>query len=343
MDVTLALWAVTLLGITGLIVLDFVTVSRKPHEVMFKEAMLWSIFYVGIAIAFGIAMWVWQGSDIGTQYFAAYLVEKSLSVDNLFVFIIILTQFAVPIELHQRVLLVGVVLALIMRAIFIAIGAAALAAFAFTFVIFGAILIWTGIQLARHRNEDPEPKDNVVVRVVRKRYLVSDEYDGTKLFTRIDGRKAVTPLLLVMVAIGSTDLLFALDSIPATFGVTQEPYLVFAANAFALLGLRALYFLLKGLLDKLVYLSTGLSIILIFIGVKLVLTWAHETWPDTVPKIPTNVSLTFIIGVLLITGVASWLKVRKDPTAIAHAGRMTADRHRTRRPTPIRRRRSLLG
>ena len=327
MDVTLALWAVTLLGITGLIVLDFVTVSRKPHEVMFKEAMLWSIFYVGIAIAFGIAMWVWQGSDIGTQYFAAYLVEKSLSVDNLFVFIIILTQFAVPIELHQRVLLVGVVLALIMRAIFIAIGAAALAAFAFTFVIFGAILIWTGIQLARHRNEDPEPKDNVVVRVVRKRYLVSDEYDGTKLFTRIDGRKAVTPLLLVMVAIGSTDLLFALDSIPATFGVTQEPYLVFAANAFALLGLRALYFLLKGLLDKLVYLSTGLSIILIFIGVKLVLTWAHETWPDTVPKIPTNVSLTFIIGVLLITGVASWLKVRKDPTAIAHAGRMTADRH----------------
>jgi tellurite resistance protein TerC len=326
-DVTLALWAVTLLGIAGLIVMDFVTVSRKPHEVMFKEAMLWSIFYVGIAIAFGIAMWVWQGSDIGTQYFAAYLVEKSLSVDNLFVFIIILTQFAVPIELHQRVLLVGVVLALIMRAIFIAIGAAALAAFAFTFVIFGAILIWTGIQLARHRNEDPEPKDNVVVRVVRKRYLVSDHYDGTKLFTRIDGRKAVTPLLLVMVAIGSTDLLFALDSIPATFGVTQEPYLVFAANAFALLGLRALYFLLKGLLDKLVYLSTGLSIILIFIGIKLVLTWAHETWPDTVPKIPTNVSLTFIIGVLLITGVASWLKVRKDPTAVAHAGRITGGDH----------------
>jgi tellurite resistance protein TerC len=326
-DVTLALWAVTLLGIAGLIVMDFVTVSRKPHEVMFKEAMLWSIFYVGIAIAFGIAMWVWQGSDIGTQYFAAYLVEKSLSVDNLFVFIIILTQFAVPIELHQRVLLVGVVLALIMRAIFIAIGAAALAAFAFTFVIFGAILIWTGIQLARHRNEDPEPQDNVVVRVVRKRFLVSDHYEGTKLFTRIDGRKAVTPLLLVMIAIGSTDLLFALDSIPATFGVTQEPYLVFAANAFALLGLRALYFLLKGLLDKLVYLSTGLSVILIFIGIKLVLTWAHETWPDTVPKIPTNVSLTFIISVLIITGVASWLKVRKDPSAKAHAGRVSGGHH----------------
>jgi len=326
-EVTLALWAVTILGITVLIVMDFVTVSRKPHEVMFKEALLWSIFYIGVAVAFGIAMWVWQGTDIGTQYFAAYLVEKSLSVDNLFVFIIILTQFAVPIELHQRVLLVGVVLALIMRAIFIAIGAAALAAFAFTFVIFGAILIWTGIQLAKHRNEDPEPQDNVVVKVVKKRFLVSDHYEGTKLFTRIDGRKAITPLLLVMIAIGSTDLLFALDSIPATFGVTQEPYLVFAANAFALLGLRALYFLLKGLLDKLVYLSTGLSIILIFIGIKLVLTWAHETWPDTVPKIPTNVSLAFIITVLVITGVASWLKVRKDPTAVAHAGRITGGDH----------------
>ena len=323
MEVSLALWVVTIAGIVGLIALDFVTVSRKPHEVMFREALFWSLFYIGIAVAFGVAMWVWQGSDIGTQYFAAYLVEKSLSVDNLFVFIIILAQFAVPVQLHQRVLLVGVVLALILRAVFIAIGAAALAAFSFTFVIFGAILIWTGIQLARHRDEDPEPKDNVVVRVVRKRFLVSDEYEGTRLFTRIDGRKAVTPLLLVMIAIGSTDLLFALDSIPATFGVTQIPYLVFAANAFALLGLRALYFLLKGLLDKLVYLSTGLAIILVFIGIKLVLTWGHETWPDTVPKIPTNVSLLFIITVLVVVTVASWLKVRRDPEARAHAGRLT--------------------
>ena len=327
MDVTLALWAVTIAGIIGLIVLDFVTVSHKPHEVMFKEALFWSIFYISIAIAFGVAMWVWEGSDIGTQFFAAYLVEKSLSVDNLFVFIIILTQFAVPAELHQRVLLVGVVLALILRAIFIAVGAAALAAFSFTFVLFGAILIWTGIQLARHRNEDPEPSDNAVVRVVRKRFLVSDHYDGTKLFTRINGRKAITPLLLVMIAIGSTDVLFALDSIPATFGVTQEPYLVFAANAFALLGLRALYFLLKGLLDKLVYLSTGLAVILVFIGIKLVLTWGHETWPDTVPKIPTNWSLAFIGLVLVIVAVSSWLKVRKDPSAVAHAGRLTEPHH----------------
>jgi len=325
-EVTLALWAVTLLGIVGLIVLDFVAVSSKPHEVMFKEALLWSLFYIGVAIAFGVAMWVWQGGDIGGQYFAAYLVEKSLSVDNLFVFIIILTQFAVPIELHQRVLLIGVVLALILRAGFIAVGAAALSAFAFTFVIFGAILIWTGIQLARHRNEDPEPKDNAVVRIARKLIRLSDDFDGPRMFTAIDGRRIATPMLLVVIAIGSTDLLFALDSIPATFGVTQIPYLVFAANAFALLGLRALYFLLKGLLDKLVYLSTGLSVILVFIGIKLILTYLHELNPS-IPHISTVQSLVFILVVLVVVGVASWLKVRTDPAARAHAGRMTGHDH----------------
>ncbi len=326
MEVTLALWTVTILGIVALIVLDFVAVSRKPHEVMFKEALLWSVFYIGIAVAFGVALIVWAGSDFGSQYFAAYLVEKSLSVDNLFVFIIILTQFAVPVELHQRVLLVGVVLALILRAGFIAIGAAALAAFSFTFVIFGAILIYTGIQLARHRDEDPEPNDNAVVRLVRRRFPFTDEYHGTKTITRIDGRRMATPLLLVMIAIGSTDLLFALDSIPATFGVTQEPYLVFAANAFALLGLRALYFLLKGLLDKLVYLSLGLSVILVFIGIKLVLTYLHELNP-AIPHVSTNASLVFIVVVLVVVSVASWLKVRKDPEATAHAGRMTGGGH----------------
>ena len=318
----MALWSITIAAIVGLILLDFVTVSRKPHEVMFKEALAWSIFYIGIAIAFGVFMALWQGSDIGSQYFAAYLVEKSLSVDNLFVFIIILAQFAVPAQLHQRVLLFGVVLALILRTIFIAIGAAALAAFSFTFVIFGTILIWTGIQLARHRNEDPEPKDNAVVRIARRRLPFSDSYVGTKVLTRIDGKRLATPLLLVMIAIGSTDLLFALDGIPATFGVTQIPYLVFAANAFALLGLRALYFLLKGLLDKLVYLSTGLAVILVFIGIKLVLTYLHELNPS-IPHVSTNQSLMFIVTVLMIVVIASWLKVRGDPEARGHAGRMT--------------------
>jgi tellurite resistance protein TerC len=326
-DVTFGLWVVTIVGILVLVSLDFILVSRKPHDVGFREAALWSIFYVAVAVAFGATIWWWQGGTYGTEYFAAYLVEKSLSVDNLFVFVIILTQFAVPSVYHQRVLLVGVVLALVLRAVFIAIGAAALAAFAFTFVIFGAILIWTGVQLFRHRNADPEPTDNFVVRTVRRWYPVTPDYHGTKLFVRLDGRRMMTPLMLVMVAIASTDLLFALDSIPATFGVTQEPYLVFTANAFALLGLRALYFLLRGLLSKLIYLSTGLAIILVFIGVKLILTFAHEV-NSAIPHIPTNVSLAVIVGILTVAALASWIKVRRDPTAVAHAGTVTEPKHR---------------
>lgn len=326
MDVTFGIWAATIGGIVILVVLDFVTVSRKPHEVGFREAALWSIFYIAVAVAFGVGVWLWAGGQFGTEYFAAYLVEKSLSVDNLFVFVIILTQFAVPSIYHQRVLLVGVVLALVLRAIFIAIGAAALAAFSFTFVIFGAILIWTGIQLFRHRDADPEPQDNFVVRTVRRWYPVTEDYHETKLFVRIDGRRLATPLLLVMVAIASTDLLFALDSIPATFGVTQEPYLVFAANAFALLGLRALYFLLRGLLSKLIYLSLGLSLILVFIGVKLVLAFGHTVNP-AIPHIPTVASLIVIVSILAVATIASWIKVRRDPTAIAHAGTITEPKH----------------
>ena len=322
MNVSLSLWCATVGGLLALVILDFVAVSRKPHEVQFKEAAWWSIFYIGIAIAFGLGILVWQGSDFGTQYFTAYLVEKSLSVDNLFVFLIILTQFAVPYALHQRVLLVGVVLALFFRTIFIAAGAAALAAFAFTFVIFGAILIWTGIQLARHRNEDPDPMESAMARFIQRRIPSTPKYEGNKLFIRLDGKKLATPLLTVMLLIGVTDVLFALDSIPATFGVTQEAFLVFTANAFALLGLRALYFLLKGLLDKLIYLSTGLAVILIFIGIKLVLTYLHETWPS-IPKIPTTWSLIAIAVILIVVTWASLMKVRKDPSAVAHAGRLT--------------------
>ena len=323
MDVSLTTWFVVIGAILALIVVDLLTVSRKPHEVKFKEAAGWSIFYIGIAIAFGI--WVWQtaGSQFGTEYFAAYLVEKSLSVDNLFVFIIILAQFAVPSIYHQRILMFGVLLSLVLRGIFIAVGAAALAAFSFTFVIFGAILIWTGVGLFKHWDEDPNPEDNKLVKVMRKRIAMTDEFHGSKTFIKIDGKRLATPMFTVMIAIASTDLLFALDSIPATFGVTQEPFLVFAANAFALLGLRALYFLLKGLLDKLIYLSLGLSIILMFIGVKLILTYLHEVWYE-VPKIPTAGSLSVIGLILVVSTVASLLKSKKDPTAIAHAGRITA-------------------
>jgi len=326
MDVSNLVWAVTIGAIAALILVDLFTVSSKPHDVMFKEATLWSIFYIGIAIIFG--MWVWSsyGSQFGTEYFAAYLVEKSLSVDNLFVFVIILTQFAVPSIYHQRVLLIGVILALVLRAIFIAIGAAALAAFSFTFVIFGAILIWTGVGLFRHWDEDPDPSENFIVKRVRRRMATVDEYHGTKLFIRQNGKRFATPMFLVMISIGATDLLFALDSIPATFGVTSEAFLVFAANAFALLGLRALYFLLKGLLDKLIYLSLGLSIILIFIGIKLVLTFVHEIYTE-VPKIPTLWSLAVIALILIVSTVASLIKSKRDPEAKAHAGRITAAHH----------------
>lgn len=322
MDVTLLTWALVVGAIIALIVVDLLTVSSKPHDVLFKEAAIWSIFYIGIAIGFGVWVWLTAGSQFGTEYFAAYLVEKSLSVDNLFVFIIILAQFKVPSIYHQQVLMFGVILALALRAIFIAVGAAALAAFSFTFVIFGAILIWTGVGLFKHWDEDPSPEDNFLVRSIRKRIAMTDEYDGSKIFTRFNGKRIATPMFLVIIAIGSTDLLFALDSIPATFGVTQEPFLVFAANAFALLGLRALYFLLKGLLDKLVYLSLGLSVILMFIGVKLIMTYLHETWTE-IPKIPTLVSLAVIATILIISTIASLIKVKKDPTAHAHAGRVT--------------------
>ena len=321
MDVTLNIWIGLVAAILFLIVVDLLTVSRKPHDVMFKEATFWSVFYIAIAVAFGIWVGREYGGQFGTEYFAAYLVEKSLSVDNLFVFVIILTQFAVPSIYHQRVLMIGILLALVMRAIFIAIGAAALEAFAFTFVIFGAILIWTGIKLFQHWDEDPDMDENKMVKAVRRLIPVTDEYHGSKSFIRQNGKRVATPMFLVLIAIASTDLLFALDSIPATFGVTSEPFLVFSANAFALLGLRALYFLLKGLLDKLIYLSLGLSFILIFIGIKLVLVYFHELY-DSVPKISTNFSLVVIAAILIISTIASLIKSKKDPSAIAHAGRL---------------------
>lgn len=322
MDASLNLWIALSAAIAVLILVDLLTVSRKPHDVMFKEAALWSIFYIAVAVAFGIWVRAEFGSTYGTEYFAAYLVEKSLSVDNLFVFVIILAQFAVPSKFHQRILMIGVLLALVMRGVFIALGAAALHAFTFTFVIFGAILIWTGVKLFQHWDEDPDMDENKLVKTVRRFIPITDEFVEEKLFVKRDGRKMATPMFLVLIAIASTDLLFALDSIPATFGVTSEPFLVFSANAFALLGLRALYFLLKGLLDKLIYLSLGLSFILMFIGVKLILVYLHESY-DAIPKISTNFSLLVIAAILVIATIASLVKSKNDPAAVAHAGRLT--------------------
>lgn len=322
MNLTTETWLITIGLIIGLLLFDLLTSTRKAHDVSLKEASFWSIFYIAVAIIFGAWVWSEFGGQFGKEYFAAYIVEKSLSVDNLFVFLIILSNFAVPSIYHQRVLMVGIVLALFMRAIFIALGAAALQAFSFTFVIFGGILLWTGVKLFQHWDEDPDPANNPIVKFAQRKIPFTNEYHGGKVFIKENGKRIATPLLLVMLAIGATDLLFALDSIPATFGVTQEPFLVFAANAFALLGLRALYFLIKNLVNKLIYLSMGLAFILIFIGIKLVMVWGHENW-ESVPKISTNFSLAVIGTILLVATVASLIKSKKDPTAIAHAGRMS--------------------
>jgi tellurite resistance protein TerC len=331
LEVTTTAWAVTIGLILALLALDLLVSGRRPHAVGFREAVAWSVFYIGVALAFGVVFGVLAGWDFGAQYFAGYIVEKSLSVDNLFVFVVIMSAFVVPEEHQPKVLTFGILVALVLRAIFIALGAALLAAFSFMFLIFGLVLVFTAVQLFRHRDEDPEIEDNAVVRIVRWAIPVTTDYVGGSLFTRIDGKRAATPLFIVLVSIGSTDILFALDSIPAVFGVTEEAYIVFVANAFALLGLRALFFLVTGLLDRLVYLSTGLSIVLAFIGVKLALHWGHLQ-DDSIPEISTGTSLLVILVVLTITTVASLAKVRRDPAARAHAGSLRGHRVKEREP-----------
>ena len=326
LDLSPLTWGVTIGLVVVLLAVDLVLAAVRPHKVGFREAAAWSIFYIAVAIAFGVWFTLTYGSDYGTQYFTGYLVEKSLSVDNLFVFVIIMTTFAVPEEHQHKVLTFGIVLALIMRAIFIALGAALLSAFSIVFLLFGLLLIVTAVQLFRHRDEDPDIEDNAVVKGARRFLPITDDYVGGRLRTRVDGRTMYTPLFLVLVAIGSIDLLFALDSIPAVFGVTEEAFIVFTANAFALLGLRALFFLVKGLLDRLIYLSTGLAIILAFIGVKLVLHWLHVDVSTAVPEIPTLLSLAVILVVLAVVIVASLVKTRNDPSQHAHAGSLRASR-----------------
>ena len=316
-------WGVTIALVLGLLAVDLVLAAMRPHKVGFKEALAWSLFYIGVAIAFGIWFAAAYGGDAGTQYFAGWIVEKSLSVDNLFVFVIIMTTFAVPERHQHKVLTFGIILALVMRAIFIALGATLLSLFSFVFLLFGLLLIYTAVQLFRHRDEDPDVESNGVVRTAKRLLPVTEEYDEGKLVTKVDGRRMVTPLFIVLIAIGSIDLLFALDSIPAVFGVTDVPFIVFAANAFALLGLRALFFLVAGLLDRLVYLSTGLALILAFIGAKLILHWAHTDISPAIPEISTPVSLGVILVVLVVVTVASLVKTRKDPTVTAHAGSIT--------------------
>ena len=327
MHITPAAWGVTLALIGGLLALDWMVHGRRPHRVTLREAARWSLFYIAIAVLFGVGVGAVAGWDLGEQYFAGYVVEKSLSIDNLFVFVIIISAFAVPAEQQPKVLTIGITIALALRAVFIALGAALLDTFSVMFLIFGVTLVATAVQLYRHRDQDPSVEDNALVRAARRRLPISDRYDGGRIITGARGRRALTPLFLALLAIGSSDLLFAFDSIPAVFGVTNHAFIVFAANAFALLGLRALYFLVSSLLSRLVYLSTGLAAILAFIGAKLVLEFAHQQ-QHTIPEISTELSLATITTVLAATTIASIVKARRDPGALAHAGalRQHADR-----------------
>ncbi|MCT9088273.1 TerC family protein [Streptomyces sp. ASQP_92] len=313
MDVSMTMWVLTILGLCALIAADFF-IGRKPHDVSVKEAGVWTVVWIVLAALFGLGLLFFGESQASGEFFAGFITEKSLSVDNLFVFILIMAKFSVPSQLQQRVLLFGVLIALVLRAIFIAAGAAVIANFSWVFYIFGAFLIYTAwklIQEARSGDEEEEFEENRLLKSVEKKFGVADRYHGTKLFVAKNGKKIMTPLMVVMLAIGTTDVLFAMDSIPAIFGLTQDPYIVFTANAFALMGLRQLYFLIGGLLKKLVHLSYGLSVILGFIGVKLVLHALHENGVN-VPEISIPVSLGVICGVLVITTITSLVAARKQ-------------------------------
>src|SRR4029078_13091874 len=310
-------WIITL-GVTiAVLLFDVIVIGRRPHEPSKRETATYLTIYVGLAVAFGLWVWFFHGSQFGLEFFAGWLTEYRLSVGKLLVFLIIMASFNVPRKYQQQALLVGIILALIFRGVFIALGAVAIDEFSWVFYSFGAVLVYTAINLVRDTDHDDDG-ENFVVRVARRHLKLTDKWDGLKLYVRQNGKRLVTPMFLVIVALGTTDLLFALDSIPAIYGLTQEPYLVFTANVFALMGLRQLYFLLGDLLKRLVYLSQGLAFILVFIGAKLLLHAVHENEvpfinggePVHVPEIPTLLSLAVIVVPLVITTVASLYKTR---------------------------------
>ncbi|GAB3568783.1 TerC family protein [Amycolatopsis endophytica] len=301
------LWTISIAVLIGLLVADFL-VTRRPHEVSMREAIGWSVFYLALPFVFAGWMWLAFGGGQALEFATGFVVEKSLSVDNLFVFMLLLAAFAVPVEVQQRVLLYGIVGALVLRGVFIAAGAALLQAGTWAFLVFGAILFASAVKILHEavtgHGMERDVSQMRSVRLLRRLMPVTDDYRGTRLVVTDRGRRALTPLTVVVVAVFATDVVFAVDSVPAVYGITEDPYLVFATNAFALLGLRALYFVLHAVLAKLVHLNHGLAIILAFIGLKLVLHWAHGVWP-AVPEIPTPVSLLVIVLVLATVTVTS--------------------------------------
>jgi tellurite resistance protein TerC len=310
--VTPWVWVATLAGLVLLLVADQLVSARKgEHEFGHREALRWVSFYIALAVLFGGGVWLVSGPRYGAEFFAGYLTEYSLSVDNLFVFVVIMGGFAVPKAYQHKVLVFGIATALVLRGVFIALGAAVIERFVWVFFVFGAFLVFTAWRLVTTDEEDErELRDSRTVRLLKKVVPTSDQYDGARLTTRQAGRRLATPLLLVMLVLGVTDLLFAFDSIPAIFGLTEEAFLVFTANAFALMGLRQLYFLLDGMLDRLVHLSHGLAIILAFIGVKLVLHAAHDYGAHWAPDIGIAPSLGVIVGTLAVTTFTSLRSTR---------------------------------
>jgi TerC family integral membrane protein len=326
MNVPAWVWVATLVGLTALIVGDLVVVGRRPREVTVREASLWVAACVGLAVLFGLALLIFSGATAGAEFFAGYVTEYSLSVDNLFVFVIIMAKFSVPRQHQHRVLFIGIVLSLVLRGVCIAAGAAALAAFNWVFYIFGAFLIYTAVKVAKEGaagEEEQEAPDNAVIRGLHKVLPTTDTYDGGKIVTKIDGRRMFTPMIMVVTALGIANVVFALDSIPAIFGLTTNGYIVFTANALALLGLRQLYFVIGGLLERLVYLSYGLAVILGFIGVKLIIEALHGSHVEEislpVPHIGIALSLGVIVVVLAITTVASLLRSRSTTKTASDA------------------------
>jgi tellurite resistance protein TerC len=312
-NVSTATWVITVGILIAAFVLDFAVVDARPHVFGPKQAARWVIAYIVAALVFAAYVWNYFGAEYGQQFLAGWITEYSLSVDNLFVFIVLMSSFAVPELLKHRVLLIGVAIAIVLRGILIVVGAAAIARFTATFYVFAAFLFYTAISVWRSHDEEPDPEGNGLIRLVEKYLPTTREYVGTKFIVKMDGKRFITPLFVVILAVGTTDLLFALDSIPAVFGLTQEPYLVFAANAFALMGLRQLYFLLDGLLSKIIYLARGLAIILGFIAIKLFLEAVEGTTNLHPPHVTISQSLMFIAVVLGVTVVTSLIAVRRSP------------------------------
>jgi tellurite resistance protein TerC len=328
LNVSAWVWIATLVALVAVLAVDLLIVGRRPHEPTMRESSAWVAFYVALAILFGLGVWFVGGGRVAGEFYTGWLTEYSLSVDNLFVFVIIMARFAVPRHLQQKVLLIGIVLALLMRGAFIAAGAALISQFSWVFYLFGAFLVYTAISLIKENGEDEDFQENVLIRWAKRALPVSSSFGDGRLTVMNKGKRLFTPMLIVMIAIGTTDLLFALDSIPAIFGITKEPYLVFTANVFALMGLRQLFFLLGNLLERLVFLNIGLAAVLAFIGVKLFFEALHtNTLPflngghgvHWAPEIPIWLSLVVIVGCLGVATVASLARERKRELA-GHKG-----------------------